>query len=273
MNLNEKYQLLQRILSDCSPAVIAFSGGVDSTLLLKVACDTLGADNVLALTATSPIFPSYEIEQSQKLAHEFGVRQQFIASGEIKLNDFVENNLQRCYHCKHNMLSCFLQTLRSTAGILLDGSNLDDQHDYRPGQKAVTELKIRSPLLEAKLGKDEIRTLSRQLNLSTWNKQPFACLATRFPYGTRITIERLQQVDRCETWLRLHNFSSYRVRCHDQLARIEVGYDEIPRLLDKTLHADLIATFKANGFDYVTLDLQGYRSGSMNEGLAATNTL
>ncbi|WP_321366682.1 ATP-dependent sacrificial sulfur transferase LarE [uncultured Desulfuromusa sp.] len=273
MSLDEKYKHLQSILSDFNSAVIAFSGGVDSTLLLKVACDTLGTDKVLALTATSPIFPSYEIEQSRKLANEFGVRQQFVDSGEIKLNDFVENNLQRCYHCKHNMLNRFLQTITVSSGVLLDGSNLDDQQDYRPGQKAVTELKIRSPLLEAKFSKDEIRTLSRQLNLSTWNKQPFACLATRFPYGTRITTKRLQQVDRCETWLRLHNFSFYRVRCHDQLARIEVGYDEISRLLDKTLHADLVTTFKANGFDYVTLDLQGYRSGSMNEVLPATNTL
>ncbi|MDX2494288.1 MAG: ATP-dependent sacrificial sulfur transferase LarE [Desulfuromusa sp.] len=266
MNLDEKYQNLQNILSGFDSVVIAFSGGVDSTLLLKVACDSLGADKVLALTATSPIFPSYEIEQSKQLANDFGVRQQFIDSNEMELVDFVKNELQRCYHCKHNLFSLFLHEMeKGPFETLLDGSNLDDQDDYRPGQKAVTQLKIRSPLLEANLGKQEVRELSRQLELSTWNKQPFACLATRFPYGTKITVDRLKMIDRCETWLRLQNFSHYRVRCYDRLARIEVAPEEIPRLLDKTLRLDLVETFKLNGFDYVTLDLQGYRSGSMNE--------
>ncbi|SDZ77504.1 uncharacterized protein SAMN05660420_00246 [Desulfuromusa kysingii] len=272
MSLEQKYLQLQKLLSEFKSVVIAFSGGVDSTLLLKVACDTLGVDQVLALTARSPIFPSYELDQSEQLAREFGVRQHFIESGEIQLPDFVENSPQRCYYCKQNMLNLFLQITSST-DILLDGSNLDDQNDFRPGRKAVTTLGIRSPLLEAKLGKDEIRVLSRRLHLSTWNKQPFACLATRFPYGTSITIKQLQQVDKCEEWLRLQGFSAYRVRCHDQLARIEVGADEISRLLDSTLRDKLLKTFKDNGFDYVTLDLQGYRSGSMNEVLPATNTL
>lgn len=273
MGLQEKYQSLQDILSHFDSAVVAFSGGVDSTLLLKVACDVLGAENVLALTATAPIFPSHEIELSKALANEFGVQQQFVDSGQMELPDFVENSLQRCYHCKHNMLTLFLEAIAATSGILLDGSNLDDQADFRPGQKAVTQLKVRSPLLEAKFTKDDIRTLSRQLNLSTWNKQPFACLATRFPYGSRITAKRLQQVDKCEAWLRSQGFSYYRVRCHDQLARIEVADDEISRLLDKPLRTELLKTFKANGFDYVTLDLQGYRSGSMNEVISATNML
>lgn len=271
MNLAEKYQHLKNILSEFNSVVIAFSGGVDSTLLLKVACDSLGADKVLAVTAISPIFPSYEIEQSQLLAEEFGVQQKFIDCNEMKLPDFVENTLQRCYHCKHNMLKLFLQERMETSGTLLDGSNLDDQDDYRPGQKAVTQLKIRSPLLEAKLGKQEIRILSRQLELSTWNKQPFACLATRVPYGTPITVVRLQQIDQCENWLRLQGFSNYRVRYHDQLARIEVSPAEIPRFLEESFRLDLVKTFKHNGFDYVTLDLQGYRSGSMNEILPEIN--
>ena len=271
MSLDEKYQHLQNILSEFNSAVIAFSGGVDSTLLLKVACDSLGADKVLALTATSPIFPSYEIEQSKLLARKFGVRQQFIDSNEMELADFIENGPQRCYYCKHNLFSLFLQKVTETATeTLLDGSNLDDQDDYRPGQKAITQLKIGSPLLEAKLGKQEIRELSRQLELSTWDKQPFACLATRFPYGTPITVGRLKQIDQCETWLRLQGFSNYRVRYHNQLARIEVSPAEIPRLLEETLRLDLVETFKLSGFDYVTLDLQGYRSGSMNEILPET---
>lgn len=266
MHLAKKYQHLQKILSGFDSVVIAFSGGVDSTLLLKVACDSLGSDKVLALTATSPIFPSYETEQSKRLAKEFGVQQQFIDSNEMELSNFIENGPQRCYHCKHNLFNLFLQKIAETATkTLFDGSNLDDQDDYRPGRKAITQLKIRSPLLEAKLSKHEIRELSRKLGLSTWNKQPFACLATRFPYGTKITANRLKQIDQCESWLRLQGFSNYRVRCHDQLARIEVGREEIPRLLEETLRFDLLETFKLNGFDYVTLDLQGYRSGSMNE--------
>lgn len=271
MSLVEKYQHLQNILAGFSSVAIAFSGGVDSTLLLKVACDSLGADKILALTATSPIFPSYEIEQSQRLAVEFGVRQQLISSHEMELADFVKNGLQRCYYCKHNLFSLFLNELKKTPGkTLLDGSNLDDQDDYRPGQKAITQLNIASPLLEAKLGKPEIRELSRQLGLSTWDKQPFACLATRIPYGTRITIEGLKQIEQCETWLRLQGFSHYRVRCYNQLARIEVAPEEIARFLDETLRLDLVETCKSNGFDYVTLDLQGYRSGSMNEILPET---
>ncbi len=270
MNLDKKYQHLQEILSEFDSVAIAFSGGVDSTLLLKVACDHLGVDKVFALTATSPIFPSYEIEQSEQLAHDFGVRQQFIASNVMELTDFVENNLQRCYHCKHNMLNLFLQTMVGITDTLLDGSNVDDQDDYRPGQKAVIQLEIHSPLLEAKFTKREIRELSRKLGLSTWDKQPFACLATRFPYGSKITVDRLKQIDQCETWLRLQGFSHYRVRCHDHLARIEVAAEDISRLLEEPLRLDLIETFKHNGFDYVTLDLQGYRSGSMNEVLPET---
>ena len=265
MSLDEKYQHLQNILSEFNSVIIAFSGGVDSTLLLKVACDSLGADKVLALTATSPIFPSYEIEQSKLLAEDFGVQQQLFDSGEMELADFVKNNLQRCYHCKHNMLRLFLQVMTEMPGTLLEGSNLDDQNDYRPGQKAVSQLKIRSPLLEAKLRKPEIRELSRRLKLSTWDKQPFACLATRFPYGTKITINKLKQIDQCENWLRLQGFSNYRVRYHNRLARIEISPTEIPRLMEVPLRLKLIEVFKFNGFDYVTLDLQGYRSGSMNE--------
>ncbi|MEA3543673.1 MAG: ATP-dependent sacrificial sulfur transferase LarE [Thermodesulfobacteriota bacterium] len=266
MSLEQKYQQLKSLLSEFNSVAVAFSGGVDSTLLLKVACDSFGADKVLALSAISPIFPHYEIEQSKQFARELGVRQLFIASNEMELTDFTENRLQRCYYCKHNLFSLFLQKAKEmTVETLFDGSNLDDQDDYRPGQKAITQLNIRSPLLEVKLGKQEIRKLSHQLGLSTWDKQPFACLATRFPYGTKITNTRLKQIDQCETWLRRQGFLNYRVRYHNQLARIEVSPEEIPRLLNISLRLDLIAEFKLNGFDYVTVDLQGYRSGSMNE--------
>jgi len=271
MTLDEKYHHLQQIFSEFDSVVIAFSGGVDSTFLLKVACNQLGSDHVLALTATSPIFSRYEIEQSSKLAQSFGVRQRLIRSDEMALDSFVENDPQRCYHCKHSLFSQFLLETEKIPGILLDGSNLDDLDDYRPGREALEQLQLRSPLLEAGLGKEEIRLLSRQLGLSTWDKQPSACLATRIPYGTRITAERIGQVEQCETWLRLQGLTHYRVRYHDRLARIEVAEEDLPRLIQDPLRQNLLETFKLNGFDYTTLDLQGYRSGSMNEVLDKTD--
>jgi len=267
MSLDYKFQQLQKILSTFGSVAVAFSGGVDSTFLLKVASTVLGKEKVLALTAVSPIFPGYEIDQSIELATTIGVRHQLCASNQMEQNDFIVNGRQRCYHCKNNMLKLFLSQLSGSAATLLDGSNLDDQNDYRPGQKAVTQLQIRSPLLEAELSKQEIRELSQELKLPTWDKQPFACLATRIPYGDTITIKRLQRIDQCETWLRLRNFTTYRVRCHGKLARIEVSAADMLRLLMAPLQLELIEHFKQNGFDYTTIDLQGYRSGSMNEAL------
>jgi uncharacterized protein len=268
MTLAEKYQRLQQLLSEFDSVVVAFSGGVDSTLLLKVACDQLGPDRVLALTASSPIFSRYELEQSGELAQLFGVQQRLISSDEMALEHFVENGPRRCYYCKHSLFSRFLWEAKKISGTLVDGSNLDDLDDYRPGREALEQLQLRSPLLEVGLGKAEIRRLSRQLGLPTWDKQPSTCLATRFPYGTGITVERLQQIDQCETWLRLQGFSCYRVRYHDQLARIEVAEEDIPRLVEEPLRQALLKEFKLNGFDYIALDLQGYRSGSMNEVLS-----
>lgn len=269
MDLDAKYLQLKELITSFDTVAIAFSGGVDSTLLLKVATDCLGSDNVLALTAVSPIFPAYEIEQSQQLADELNVRQKLIRTDELSLSQFKDNGPQRCFHCKHHLFSQLLKAAQQSdpTGTLLDGSNLDDLDDYRPGQEAIKNLDIRSPLLETKLTKQEIRELSRILGLKTWDKQPFACLATRFPYGTEITLEHLQQVDACETWLRRNGFTLYRVRFHGRLARVEVDVQDMPRLLKNELRPAMIAAFKENGFDYITLDLQGYRSGSMNETL------
>lgn len=268
MTLNEKYQKLQQLLTGLDSVVVAFSGGVDSTFLLKVACDTLGSKNVLALTATSPTYPNFEFEQSRQLAKQIGVRQLVLESNELEIPGFAENHPRRCYHCKHELFSlCLREAAKAGYKAVLDGSNLDDLGDYRPGRDAIKELQVHSPLLEAGLDKDDIRTLSRQLGLSTWDKQPFACLSSRFPYGTQITAERLAQIDRCESWLRRAGFNNYRVRYHEQIARIEVAEAEIPRLLDDALRQRLIAEFKAAGFTYITLDLQGYRTGSMNETL------
>lgn len=266
MSLTSKYQNLQKNLTQLSQVAIAFSGGVDSTLLLKVACDLLGPQQVLALTASSPVFPQHEIDWCQEFTKQLGVRHILFPGDELQLAAFVENGPQRCYHCKLNLYQHLLAIIKEQ-GIpaLLDGSNLDDLKDYRPGRAAVIQLGIRTPLLDAGLGKEDIRLLSRQLGLPTWNKPAFACLATRFPYGTAITREKLEQIGHCENWLYAQGFTSYRVRSHDHLARIEILPAEMPRLLETSRKDELIRICKTNGFTYVTLDLQGFRSGSMDE--------
>ena len=265
MSLPAKMAKLQSLLREMEQVVIAFSGGVDSTFLLKVASDCLGTQNVIALTATSPTYPDFEFQQACELAREIGVEQIVIESNELEIPGFADNPPRRCYHCKFELFSLCLEQAKARGfATVLDGSNLDDMGDYRPGRDAVEELQVRSPLLEAGLGKDDIRTLSRELGLRTWDKQAFACLSSRFPYGTKITVERLRQIDSCETFLRENGFKNYRVRYHDEIARIEVAPGEVPKLLDNRLRDSLVAAFKQAGFIFVTLDLQGYRTGSMN---------
>jgi uncharacterized protein len=265
MSLNSKMTKLQSLLCEMEQVVVAFSGGVDSTFLLRVASDCLGSENVIALTATSPTYPEFEFRQACELAREIGVEQIVIESNELEIPGFADNPPRRCYHCKYELFSlCLKKAEERGFATVLDGSNLDDMGDYRPGRDAVKELEIRSPLLEAGLGKEDIRALSRELGLKTWDKQAFACLSSRFPYGTKITVERLRQIDSCETFLRESGFKNYRVRYHDEIARIEVAPEEIQRLLDEQLRASLIDAFKEAGFTFVTLDLQGYRTGSMN---------
>jgi len=266
MELDEKYLKLQNLLKEMGSVVVAFSGGVDSTFLLRVAREVLGPNRVLALTATSPTYPQYEFNQARALAAEFGVRQLVVESDELKIPGFAANDRRRCYHCKKELFSICRDKARELGfACILDGSNTDDLGDFRPGREAAAELQVRSPLMEAGLCKDDIRQLSRRLGLPTWDKQPFACLSSRFPYGTEITADRLQQIDRCETLLRQRDFRNYRVRYHGDTARIEVAPDEIPRLLDDSLREEIVREFKASGFTYVSLDLQGYRTGSMNE--------
>ena len=270
MSLEQKYVRLKNLLVELGQVGVAFSGGVDSTLLLKVASETLGPEKVLALTAVAPIIPEFEIAQSKKLAQQFGVIHRLIQNQALDDPDFVKNSPQRCYHCKHAIFSRFLAEMELFGfSTLLDGSNVDDLSDYRPGHKALKELGVRSPLLESGFSKQEIRDLSKQLELPTWDMQALPCLATRFPYGTPITIDKLERIEKCETWLRSKGFDNFRVRCHDQLARIEINPDAFSRLLAENLREDLIAAFKAFGFDYISLDLQGFRSGSMDEVLPA----
>ncbi len=264
--LKEKYQKLKDMLYEMESVVVAFSGGVDSTFLLRVARDVLGKEQVLALTATSPTYPEYELEESRSLAKEMCIQQIEIESDELKIPGFSQNDRDRCYHCKKELFTiCKNKAKELGYKFILDGSNLDDLDDIRPGRKAVEELEVRSPLLEAELTKNDIRLLSRDLNLPTWNKQPFACLSSRFPFGTEITPERLTQVGRCETFLRHQRVHNYRVRYHNETARIEVAPEEIEKFLDPVFRQTVVAEFKAAGFTYVSLDLEGYRTGSMNE--------
>jgi uncharacterized protein len=248
--------------------LVAYSGGVDSTFLLKVAKDVLGAKNVLAVTETSPIYPSEETEQAKVLAQELGVKHQCIETQDLTNPEFVKNPMDRCYWCKKELFADLLKiAAENVLHDVLDGTNFDDVGDFRPGMKAAHELGIRSPLKEARLTKDEIRHFSKELGLPTWDKPSFACLASRFPYGTKITKENLSKINRAERFLRSFDMTQLRVRHHGNIARIEVLEKDLKRLLETQVRRQIIAHFKELGYTYVTLDLEGYRTGSMNESL------
>ncbi len=262
----KKITALREILAEAKRVVVAFSGGVDSTFLLKMAVEVLGAEQVLAVTGQSPTYPAWELAEAKELASALGVRQLIIDTEELEQEDFAANPPERCYFCKQELFSRLRQIAQKEGALaVLDGTNRDDLGDYRPGRKAARELGVRSPLLEAGLTKDDIRFFSFALGLPTWNKPACACLSSRFPYGTRITPEKLLQVERGEDFLRSLGFVQFRLRHHGALARIEIDPEQFSLLLAKA--SAVVSELKATGFAYVALDLEGYRTGSMNETL------
>jgi uncharacterized protein len=262
-----KLEHLRTIVRDMRRVLVAFSGGVDSSFLLKVAAEELQA-NVVALTTRSPTAVDEDYELAVQLARALGVHHVIVDADELEIASYAANPTNRCYFCKDSLYAlCAAEAAKLGIAVIADGANVDDLGDYRPGLTAATEHRIRHPLIEAELTKAEIRTLSRDLGLRTWDKPSSPCLSSRFPYGTTITREGLRRVAEGERLLRRLGFPECRVRYHDTIARIEVPADSLPRLVAPEVRGELVRQLRALGFRYVTVDLQGFRSGSLNEGL------
>lgn len=265
--LDAKIRELRECLADLERVVVCFSGGVDSSYLLAQAVDVLG-DDALALTAVSPSLATEEGEDARRLAEQLGARHVLVETFEVDDPRYAANPTNRCYFCKSEVYGKAVEeATRLGIAHVLDGFNVDDRDDLRPGRKAARELGVRSPLDAIGFNKADIREAARRIDLPVWDKPALACLSSRFPYGTQITPERLSQVNRCERVLRGLDFRVYRVRYHGDLARIEVGQDETERLLDGDVRDTVLREFRAAGFLYVAVDLQGYRMGSLNEAI------
>jgi len=266
--LTAKLEELKARLASLESALIAYSGGVDSTLLLKVAADVLG-DKLTAVTAHSEVMPPHDYEEASKFAETLDVNYIVIKTDELQDENFVANPTDRCYHCKSMLFERLTEIAREkNIKWLLDGSNFDDITDYRPGSRAAKEFGVISPLKEAGLTKNDIRALSKEMSLPTWDKAASPCLASRVPYGQVITPEKLTRIGQSEEYLRSFGIKELRVRDHDDVARIEVPADKISLFLDETIREKIIDKLKALGYKYVALDLQGFRSGSLNEVLS-----
>jgi uncharacterized protein len=264
---HSKLSHLKNYLKELGSVAVAFSSGVDSTFLLKVAHDVLG-DNVIAVTARSCSFPARELSEAKEFCKNEKIKHFICDSEELEIEGFSQNPPNRCYLCKRELFEKIINIAQEQGiAYIAEGSNMDDNGDYRPGLVAVAELEVKSPLREAELTKEEIRILSRELGLPTWDKQSFACLSSRFVYGETITEEKLKMVDRAEQLLLDMGFHQVRVRIHDRLARIEVMPDEFEKLIEKSTREEIVAKLKEYGFTYVSMDLTGYRTGSMNETL------
>jgi uncharacterized protein len=259
----EKIENLKNTLKKYTKVVVAYSGGVDSSFLLKIAVDALGNKNVLAVTAVSQIYPSDEILKSKKLPESLGVKHIFLETAVLDDENFISNPLDRCFYCKREL---FLKITKLQEefnfNYILDGTNKDDESDFRPGYKAITLFNILTPLKDIGLSKSEIREYAKQIGLSNFNKPGQACLASRIPYGDRITLERLKRIETCEKYLSSLNFKNIRVRDYKNLVRIEVDTEDINIIIKHRL--DIIKALKEAGYMYITVDLEGFRSGSMN---------
>ena len=262
--MDAKFQRLTQLLGESDRLLVAFSAGVDSTFLLKAAHMTLGA-RAVALTASSPTVPPGELEAAKNFAESLGCRHIVVDSHELSNPAFADNPVNRCFFCKDELYR-LSRAEADKLGIptIVDGTNLDDLKDHRPGLKAADEWGIRHPLVEVEMTKHDIRRYSRELDLPTWDKPSSPCLSSRFPYGTAIDLERLRKVGACEVFLKELGFREFRVRFHGDLARIEVAQSEMDRLFDKPLRDAIVERFKALGFNFISLDLQGFRSGSLN---------
>ena len=265
--LEKKIKNLKNYITSLDSAVVAFSGGVDSTFLLKLSSDIL-KDKVVAVTAKSSTFPQFELEDSETLARELGVKQVTIETNELKNKKFSSNDKERCYWCKNELFELISNfAKKNNFKYILDGSNYDDISDFRPGAKAAKKWEVLSPLRQAGLTKEEIRTASKVLGLPTWDKPAAACLASRIPYGTKITEDLLQKISRAESALKKLGFRQVRVRHHGNIARIELPTHDFPKILDGKIKNSVIKSLKELGYLYITLDIEGYTTGSMNKAL------
>lgn len=267
MELREKKKTLITYFKSLGSVAVAFSGGVDSTFLIKTAQEALG-EKALAVTIRSSFVPEREIREAKNFCEKEGIRQIVVEFDETQVKEFGENPPDRCYFCKKKIFRNIIDTAaKEGIHIIAEGSNLDDEGDYRPGMRAVEEMKIKSPLRELGFTKQEIRALSKEMGLPTWDKPSFACLASRFVYGEPITREKLGMVERAEQYLRNLGFHQFRVRMHGMMARIEILPEEFDKLMEDGIRKDICDYLKKLGFTYVSLDLGGYRTGSMNEAL------
>jgi uncharacterized protein len=268
VSTEEKYKSLQQILRSLGKVVVAYSGGVDSTFLLKAAVDTLGTDNVLACIATGPSLPKDQYEQAMRIANEMGIQIETVKSDEMTDTKFTQNAADRCFHCKSHLFKILLDIAKEKDfNTVIYGNNYDDKDDFRPGTRAAQAFGIRAPLMEAQLTKPEIRTLSRSLGLPTADLPASPCLASRLPYGFDITQERLLQVEQAESFLKELGLSEFRVRHHGNIARIEARPEQLSIVTAEPNKTKIIERLKSLGFTFVCVDLQGFRSGALNEAL------